>query len=30
LFARARRVREVPIVEPRVVQTENGWEVVRD
>jgi 8-oxo-dGTP pyrophosphatase MutT (NUDIX family) len=30
LFARARRMREIPIVEPRVVQTENGWEIVRD
>jgi 8-oxo-dGTP pyrophosphatase MutT (NUDIX family) len=30
LLARARRVKEVPIVEPRIVQTENGWEIVRD
>ena len=30
LFARARRLKEVPVVEPRVVQTEGGWEVVRD
>jgi 8-oxo-dGTP pyrophosphatase MutT (NUDIX family) len=30
LFARARRLKEVPIVEPRVVQTESGWEIVRD
>ncbi|HKV88484.1 MAG TPA: NUDIX hydrolase [Candidatus Dormibacteraeota bacterium] len=30
VFARARRMREVPIVEPRVVQTERGWEIVRD
>jgi 8-oxo-dGTP pyrophosphatase MutT (NUDIX family) len=30
LLARARRLREIPIVEPRVVQTENGWEIVRD
>ena len=30
LFARARRMREVPIVEPRVVQTDRGWEIVRD
>jgi recombination protein RecT len=30
LLARARRVKEVPIVEPRIVQTDNGWEIVRD
>jgi hypothetical protein len=30
LIARARRMREIPIVEPRVVQTERGWEIVRD
>lgn len=30
LLARARRMREIPIVEPRVVQTENGWEILRD
>ena len=29
LFARARRQREVPIVEPRMVQTAAGWDVVR-
>jgi 8-oxo-dGTP pyrophosphatase MutT (NUDIX family) len=29
VFARARRQRELPIVEPRLVQTEDGWEVVR-
>ena len=29
LFARARRLREVPVVEPRLVQTESGWQVVR-
>ena len=29
LFAQARRQREVPVVEPRLVQTESGWEVVR-
>jgi 8-oxo-dGTP pyrophosphatase MutT (NUDIX family) len=29
LFARARRLREVPIVEPRMVETASGWEVVR-
>jgi len=28
LFARARRMREIPTVEPRVVQTERGWEIV--
>lgn len=28
VFARARRIGEVPIVEPRLVQTEDGWEVV--
>jgi 8-oxo-dGTP pyrophosphatase MutT (NUDIX family) len=31
LFARARRMREIPIVEPRVVKSESGeWEIVRD
>lgn len=30
LFAEARKLREVPVVEPRMVQTEAGWEVVRD
>jgi 8-oxo-dGTP pyrophosphatase MutT (NUDIX family) len=29
LFSRARQLKEVPIVEPRVVQTANGWEVER-
>jgi recombination protein RecT len=29
LFSRARRMREIPVVEPRVVQTERGWEIVR-
>jgi 8-oxo-dGTP pyrophosphatase MutT (NUDIX family) len=29
LMSRARRLREVPIVEPRLVETESGWEVVR-
>jgi 8-oxo-dGTP pyrophosphatase MutT (NUDIX family) len=29
LFARARRMREIPIVEPRIVQTERGWEITR-
>jgi 8-oxo-dGTP pyrophosphatase MutT (NUDIX family) len=28
LFARARRLTSVPIVEPRMVQTESGWEIV--
>jgi 8-oxo-dGTP pyrophosphatase MutT (NUDIX family) len=30
LFARARRMKEVQIVKPRVVQTDTGWEIVRD
>ena len=30
LIARARRTREIPIVEPRIVPTDNGWEIVRD
>jgi 8-oxo-dGTP pyrophosphatase MutT (NUDIX family) len=30
LFSRARQLKEVPIVEPRMVQTENGWEVASD
>jgi 8-oxo-dGTP pyrophosphatase MutT (NUDIX family) len=30
LFARARRMKEVPVVEPRIVQTAAGWEIVRD
>jgi 8-oxo-dGTP pyrophosphatase MutT (NUDIX family) len=29
LFSRARRASEVPIVEPKMVQTENGWEIER-
>ena len=29
LFARAKRLRDVPIIEPRMVQTESGWEVER-
>ena len=29
LFSRARRLDEVPVVEPQMVQTEKGWEVVR-
>ena len=30
LLARARALKEIPVVEPRLVQTEAGWEVVRD
>jgi 8-oxo-dGTP pyrophosphatase MutT (NUDIX family) len=30
LFSRARRLKEVPIVEPKMVQTETGWEIARD
>jgi 8-oxo-dGTP pyrophosphatase MutT (NUDIX family) len=30
LLARARAMTEVPVVEPRLVQTGAGWEVVRD
>jgi 8-oxo-dGTP pyrophosphatase MutT (NUDIX family) len=29
LFARVRRLKSVPVVEPRMVQTESGWEIVR-
>ena len=29
LFARARGLTDIPIVEPRLVHTTNGWEVVR-
>jgi 8-oxo-dGTP pyrophosphatase MutT (NUDIX family) len=29
VFARARRMHNVPIVEPRLVQTANGWEIER-
>ncbi|HYM96448.1 MAG TPA: NUDIX hydrolase [Candidatus Sulfotelmatobacter sp.] len=29
LVARARRLREIPIVEPRLEQTERGWEIAR-
>jgi len=29
VFSRARRLREVPTVEPKLVQTDSGWEVVR-
>jgi 8-oxo-dGTP pyrophosphatase MutT (NUDIX family) len=27
LFSKARRLKEVPIVEPRMIQTETGWEI---
>lgn len=30
LFTRARRLDRIPVVEPRIVQTAAGWEVVRD
>ena len=30
LFARTRRKKEVPVVEPRIVQTAAGWEIVRE
>jgi 8-oxo-dGTP pyrophosphatase MutT (NUDIX family) len=30
LFARARRLKEIPVVEPRIVETAAGWEIVRD
>ena len=30
LFAHARSLREIPIVEPRIVKTEEGWAVVQD
>ncbi len=29
LIARARAIKDIPVVEPRLVQTEAGWEVVR-
>ena len=29
LIARARRLRQVPVVEPRMVQTESGWSIER-
>jgi hypothetical protein len=28
LFARVRRLKSVPVVEPRMVQTASGWEIV--
>ncbi|HSS61668.1 MAG TPA: NUDIX hydrolase [Candidatus Limnocylindrales bacterium] len=30
LFARARAMREIPVVEPRIVRSDSGWEIVRD
>jgi 8-oxo-dGTP pyrophosphatase MutT (NUDIX family) len=30
LFEWARRLKEIPIIEPRIVQTAAGWEIVRD
>ena len=30
LFARVRRTKDVPVVEPRIVQTAAGWEIVRE
>ncbi len=30
LMARARRLRRVPVIEPRLVETPSGWTVVRD
>jgi hypothetical protein len=30
LLSRARQLMEIPTVEPRLVQTENGWEITRD
>jgi 8-oxo-dGTP pyrophosphatase MutT (NUDIX family) len=29
LFARVRRLKKVPVVEPRIVQTDSGWEIVQ-
>lgn len=29
LFERSKRLKEIPIIEPRIVQTERGWEIVR-
>jgi 8-oxo-dGTP pyrophosphatase MutT (NUDIX family) len=29
LFARGRALGDIPIIEPRIVKTENGWEIVR-
>ena len=30
LFARARDLKEIPTVEPRIVRTASGWEIVRE
>ena len=30
LLSRARQLMEIPTVKPRLVQTENGWEITRD
>ena len=30
VFERARRMKEIPVVQPRIVQTDRGWEIVRD
>jgi 8-oxo-dGTP pyrophosphatase MutT (NUDIX family) len=30
LFTRARGLKEIPTVEPRLVETDHGWEIVRD
>ncbi len=30
IVARARRLRDIPTIEPRIVETERGWEIVRD
>lgn len=30
LFGRARRLKEIPVIEPRITQTAAGWEIVRD
>lgn len=30
LFRQARRMKQIPIVEPRIVETESGWQIVRD
>ncbi|HEV2027131.1 MAG TPA: NUDIX hydrolase [Candidatus Dormibacteraeota bacterium] len=30
LFSRTRQLKDVPVVEPRMVQTESGWEIQRD
>lgn len=30
LFERAAALTEIPVVEPRIVETERGWEIVRD